>query len=108
MMPRDHRQDFGTLIAIHREESGLVGTKVAAPCGVTQSEYSNWERSKSLPETEHQVRNAAIVLNINQDWLVKRWNLAKQDWEKKGPPIVTRTYDVTSKDGGGTTDAYGK
>jgi hypothetical protein len=105
-MPRDHRADFGTFIAIIREELKLNGTTLGAACGTTQAQYSHWERSKSLPANEQQVRTLAGLLQVDPERLVRIWQRAVRDTEKKGPIIVTRAYEVTSGKGGTTEDPY--
>jgi transcriptional regulator with XRE-family HTH domain len=105
-MPRDHRKDFGTFIAIHREEQKLTGTKVGAAAGVTQAVYSNWETCKSVPETADQVRAVAQTLSISESRLVAIWKKTVRATKKKGKAIVTRAYQTTSGRGGSTTDPY--
>jgi len=106
-MPRDHRLDFGIHIGYRRENDlGLTGTAVAAACQVTQSRYSDWERSKSLPKTEQQVRALAQALQFDPDWLVTLWSKTKADVDKKGPAKVTSAYAVTSGEGRDYSDEY--
>lgn len=105
-MPRDHRLDFGIYIAIRREELGLTGTDVGAACGTTQSAYSDWERCKRLPESEEQVRALAAKLSLPVDRLLEIWRETSDDVKEKGWAIVTRAYDVTSRNGGTSSDPY--
>lgn len=96
---RDHRTDFGTFIAIHREHRGEIGTTLAAICGVSQSVYSNWERNKALPRNEEQVRALAAALQVDSALLLEIWRHTRQDVEAKGPAIVTSARTVTSNGG---------
>lgn len=98
---RDHRTNFGTFIAIHRERLGETGTAVGSSCGVSQAVYSNWERSKALPKTIFQIKLLASHLGIDHDFLADIWKRTCEDVERDGPAIIMSKYAVTS--GGGRT-----
>jgi transcriptional regulator with XRE-family HTH domain len=105
-MPRDRRGDFGTYVAIRREELKINQTKMGAACGCTQTEYSNWETGKYIPDEESTVRVIARELDIPEDVLVKIWKGDTTDRANKGEHIVTKAYNTTSKGGGTTEDPY--
>lgn len=98
-MARDHRLDFGTFCAIHREQTPFDQTVMGSSAGVSQTIYSNWERNKALPKTVDQVRAIARKLELKEELLVSIWERHKRDVEKDGPAIIMSKYAVTSGEG---------
>jgi transcriptional regulator with XRE-family HTH domain len=103
---RDHRTDFGTFIAIHREHCGETGTSLGAAVGVSQTVYSNWERSKALPKDVTQVQALARKLRLDEDLLIGIWQRTREDVAKDGPAIIMSKYAVTSNGGRTPQEPY--
>lgn len=97
MGDRERRFDFGVYIGINRERRGLTGTQLGAACGVSQTKYSDWERVKSLPDSEDVVRAIAEALAVDQAELLRIWTSTIKQFESKGAPIITRTYKSRKK-----------